>query len=233
VHSHVRCALVMPLIQQQRQFGVLCLSKCTETPFARIERQLADWAWQFLSETIRRVLTHAAVEQQARQDALTELANRRIFDQQLPEVVSRAERTGAECSLVLLDIDRFKTINDTYGHPGGDDVLRQVAAILKDQVRRSQHSERPLVARYGGEEMAILLPSVGMEEARRTADAIRRAIEKAVIRHKDRTIPVTLSAGVATLPDVASTAHELLTAADAALYHAKAAGRNCWQMAAG
>ena len=187
---------------------------------------MADWAAEYLAETIRRVLTHAAVEQQARQDALTELANRRIFDQQLKDAVAKAERTGGECSLLFFDIDRFKSINDTYGHPAGDEVLRRVSAVLKDQVRKHHRSDRPLAARYGGEELAVLLPGTGIEEAHTIAEAIRSAVEKCVIHHRGRTISVTLSAGVATCPGSAASAHELLTAADAALYHAKATGRN-------
>lgn len=226
VYSHMRSALLLPLVQRQRHVGVLCLSRESDSAFDHIERQLVDWAREFLAETIRRVLTHAAVEQQARQDGLTELANRRIFDQQLPEIIARTSRTNDKCSLLLLDIDRFKSVNDTYGHPTGDEVLRHVASVLKDQVRQLHPATRPLAARYGGEELAVVLPGVELESARQTAEAIRSAVESASIRHQNHSISVTLSAGVATSPDVAGSASELLTAADAALYSAKEAGRN-------
>lgn len=226
VYSHMRSALLLPLVQKQRHVGVLCLSKQTDSAFDHIERQLVDWSREFLAESIRRLMSHAAVEQQARQDGLTELANRRIFDKQLKESVTRATRSNEKCSLLLLDIDRFKLVNDTYGHPTGDEVLRQAAAILKDRVQELHPGSRSLAARYGGEELAVILPATSLEAAFRSAETIRRAVEETVIRHLDRSISVTLSAGVATCPDVAKSPEELLAAADAALYRAKETGRN-------
>jgi diguanylate cyclase (GGDEF)-like protein len=226
IRTLVKGALVAPMRQTRDNIGALCFSRESDAPFTDNEYQLATWAAEFLGQTILRVLTHAAVEQQARQDSLTELANRREFDQRIGQELALAAQAGRECSLLLLDLDRFKSINDTYGHPAGDEVLRTVASLLKAQVSKLRRDERVLTARYGGEEMAVVLPGVGPDEARHIAESIRQSIEAAVVRQHGNEITVTASAGVASYPSSANSVSELVAAADSALYQAKAAGRN-------
>ncbi|MET0417467.1 MAG: GGDEF domain-containing protein [Actinoplanes sp.] len=154
-------------------------------------------------------------------DGLTGLRSRRYFEQALQAEVSRAARSGAELSMLLLDIDHFKLVNDTYGHSSGDRVLVEVAQRLAGLVRSGD-----LVARYGGEEFAVLLPGAGPEQARDIAERMRAGIGGAPIAiNEDRPNHVTVSVGVAGIPACA-TARDLVLSADRALYAAKNAGRD-------
>ena len=160
--------------------------------------------------------------QEASTDGLTGLANRRHFDEFLSQQVASAVRYGTTLSLVTLDLDHFKRLNDRYGHPAGDDVLRAVARVLQEVAR-----DTDLVARHGGEELALVLPQTdevgAMAVAGRCADAIRRA----EIQHDGQALRVTASFGVATFNQaVHRTADGLLEAADRAVYAAKRAGRD-------
>lgn len=156
-------------------------------------------------------------------DELTGIANRRTFQARLEDEVAAARRYRRPFALVLVDVDHFKAINDQFGHPAGDEVLRRVARLLKDSVRGHD-----LVARYGGEEFAILLPAAGREATLVIAERCRRAIERA--EWPDR--PVTASLGAAILEDLRGGATEILAAADKALYASKHDGRNRTTVAA-
>jgi diguanylate cyclase (GGDEF)-like protein len=173
------------------------------------------------------VLNQAIVEKEAREDSLTELANRRAFDQQIKREIQLAREKKREVSLLLFDLDRFKSINDKYGHQAGDLVLRRTAQLLKDETRESVRAgDRVLVARYGGEEMAVLLPHVGLVGAHRIGESIRRAVDTELFLFHNKEMHVTLSVGIATFPGHADKVHELISAADAVLYEAKETGRN-------
>ena len=151
-------------------------------------------------------------------DGLTQLRNRRAFQERLEDETRRWRRHGNDVSLVLLDIDHFKSYNDTFGHPKGDEVLRAVGRLLRRSLRASDFA-----ARYGGEEFAVILPNTSAAGALHVAETLRRAIEGAT--WEDR--PITASIGVATMSEEVSTADELVDAADRALYRSKQAGRNC------
>jgi len=156
-------------------------------------------------------------------DSLTELANRRHFDVFLRQEWLRARRQGTSLALVMLDIDYFKPFNDEYGHPAGDDCLREVAKTLQNVVRRPSD----LLARYGGEEFAIILPAT--DNAQAVAESCRAAVEALAIEHafSDTSNVVTISAGFYTLlPDAKLDADALKVLADEALYRAKHLGRN-------
>lgn len=172
-----------------------------------------------------RALTEAKdkLEQMSLTDGLTNLANRRHFDQFLEQEWVRATRSASPLGLIMLDIDYFKPFNDHYGHPAGDECLRQVARILHSVVRRPTD----LLARYGGEEFAIVLPDT--DNAILVAEACRAAVEAAQIQHNLSEIGrvVTLSVGVCSrLPGPTTDLDDLKEEADAALYRAKDAGRN-------
>jgi diguanylate cyclase (GGDEF)-like protein len=154
-------------------------------------------------------------------DQLTGLRNRRYFDEQLSERLEEAIRYQQPLALVVCDIDKFKVVNDSYGHEAGDEVLRQVARVFRDRARTAD-----ICARYGGEELVVLLPETGAEGARELAERLRQAVERRPVRHGGREISVTASFGVAAFPDCASTKDELFPAADHALYAAKSGGRN-------
>ena len=155
----------------------------------------------------------------ARRDPLTGLFNVRAFHRALGEEIERTERTGSAFSLLMIDIDYLKRVNDRFGHLAGDRVLQQVAHVLADQVRGID-----TVARYGGEEFAVLLPETGNERALVVAERLRSRV--AASGHEELLDPVTISIGVATCPDDAVTPSDLLHKADVALYASKFNGRN-------
>jgi diguanylate cyclase (GGDEF)-like protein len=150
-------------------------------------------------------------------DSLTKVSNRRAFDESLEREVLRAWRYRQPLSLVLMDIDRFKSYNDAYGHPAGDEVLRMMGQVLQQQVR-----EYDLVARYGGEEFVVLLPNTTLDAALVMAERFRTLIETTQWPRR----PITSSFGVACLSESLAEAEELISAADEALYASKQRGRN-------
>ncbi|MEP6883156.1 MAG: diguanylate cyclase [Gammaproteobacteria bacterium] len=158
-------------------------------------------------------------------DGLTGMGNRRSFDERFEEEWERAVQTRAPLALVIFDLDNFKQYNDLYGHARGDECLRAVADVLKVQMRGPDD----LAARFGGEEFAVLLPNTTMDGAKQLAERIRVTVQNLGIMHLGNTWNrVTVSAGyAAAIPAVADKALGLIQLADAALYRAKAAGRNC------
>jgi diguanylate cyclase (GGDEF)-like protein len=162
-------------------------------------------------------------------DFLTGIANRRTFFEAGELELARRRRSPREISLILFDIDHFKQVNDTYGHPAGDDVLRHLAGLLISTFRQVD-----IVARVGGEEFAVLLPSTNLQNAARVADRLRRAAESNRVQTGNASIAYTLSGGIAAMDDSLVSLDALISRADRALYAAKAAGRNrieCWSAA--
>jgi diguanylate cyclase (GGDEF)-like protein len=227
VETLIGSAVTAPIQQNGAPVGLLCLTRRSAAEFTVAQRQLLEWAAETLSQAMQRTLAFAAIERQARQDGLTELANRRTFDLQIQREVEQVQSgEQVECSLLLMDIDRFKSINDEYGHQAGDEVLRSTAQALRDQMSRIRAGDRALLARYGGEELAALLPGVGIAGALRIADSIRQAIENNVVDWQGQAIRATISIGVSTCPLHAKTAQQAIAAADMSLYQAKSNGRN-------
>ena len=173
-----------------------------------------------------RALHQTLAEWHARQDSLTELCNRRTFDRESSAAMQAAAAAGSSCALLMVDIDRFKAVNDRHGHLVGDEVLRCVARLIKDPVSRMSFQARGLAARFGGEEFAILLPGMTAEEAAWIGETIRSTIEVQPIHVQQSQLNVTVSVGAAAFPEHARTMEELIAAADSALYQAKEAGRN-------
>jgi len=163
-------------------------------------------------------------------DGLTGIANRRQFDEALSREWRRCLRTREPLSLLMADVDFFKQYNDGYGHQAGDECLKAVADILRQQLRRPAD----IVARYGGEEFAAVLPATGLDGAMRVAEAMRSGVQGLGVPHESTSFGVvTVSLGVATLaPGLPEGMPKLLSAADRALYEAKRQGRNCVQAAA-
>ena len=179
--------------------------------FVNVDRALS-------SPKVIELRTFAETERSAITDPLTGLGNRAQFGAALEREVQRARRLRQELSLVLLDLDDFKQINDGWGHPEGDRVLAGVGEAVRRELRGMD-----LAARYGGEEFAVLLPGTGREGARAVADRIRGRIER---RSRRRPPHVTASGGLATWPGDAESGDELIQSADRALYRAKAMGKN-------
>jgi diguanylate cyclase (GGDEF)-like protein len=162
------------------------------------------------------------LEELSRRDGLTGLFNKREFSRILQEQVERYKRHKHPFHLLMMDLDHFKNVNDTYGHLAGDDVLKAVAAAIRREARTLDH-----VARYGGEEMVLILPETDPAGALVMAERVRSAVAALKIPvAASKEIGVTLSLGVAGFPADADSAEALIAAADQALYAAKEAGRN-------
>lgn len=186
------------------------------TSNAKLHAEL-DKANQGIAEQRRQI---EELRVQARIDALTRIPNRASFDERLGEYVSLLERTNLVFTLMLLDIDHFKRINDTHGHINGDRILRGVAAKVSDSVRNNDFS-----ARYGGEEFAVIFPGTGEDEALAVAERVRQDIAKTNFRLDSENIRMTVSGGLAECRK-GMTTEQIISAADDALYRAKEAGRN-------
>jgi diguanylate cyclase (GGDEF)-like protein len=172
------------------------------------------------------------LEESATMDSLTCLWNRRAFADRLRDEIARHTRYGTPVSLLMLDLDGFKTVNDRYGHVAGDDVLVAFAGLLRETLRVTD-----LPSRYGGDEFAVILPATGKTDAFAVAEKLRGAIEQTVFEfdRDDVTeqVPVRVSVGVATAGHGNTDPVELLEAADRALYKAKEGGRNQVRLAPG
>ncbi|MDP9404704.1 MAG: GGDEF domain-containing protein [Actinomycetota bacterium] len=210
--------VVIPLVVDGELLGVLAAERAGR-PNAHVTRRTVDLLAQFATHAtlaLRAAALRAEVERLADTDGLTGLANRRVFQLALSRELALAQRRGEPCTLVLLDVDHFKAVNDTYGHQAGDDVLRRVGLALAQAARGTD-----VPARYGGEEFAVILPACSPVRARAVAERLRVAV---VAGAGD--VPVTLSAGVATYPHDAGDEVSLVAAADRALYRAKRTGRD-------
>ncbi|HEX2235221.1 MAG TPA: sensor domain-containing diguanylate cyclase, partial [Actinomycetota bacterium] len=220
-----RNLLVTPLVADGNRLGVLVVEQRRRGH--RLERRVLSTIGQFSSHAalaLRNAWLLEEVRRMADTDALTGLENRRSFERAVEREVARALRTGEQLTLVLLDIDHFKDLNDRHGHQVGDRVLRATGAAL-----RAASREFDIAARYGGEEFVVLLPGCSSDQAVGAAERLRAAV--AAI---DEEVPITASAGVATLPLNATDAAGLVHAADQALYASKRAGRDVttWSSAA-
>ena len=187
------------------------------------------------SESAKKIARNKQIEMesvmiQAREvaqiDALTFLFNRRMIVRELQDEVLRAERYNNTLSISIIDVDKFKLVNDTYGHPVGDEVLKQVACQLRDHIRHPD-----TVGRYGGEEFLILLPNSDAKAATEQAVRLGKEIREMVVTIKENKLKVTVSIGIAQFKAGVDTWDTLLNRADNAMYEAKNSGRDCWFVA--
>ena len=192
-------------------------------PFAPSDRDLFSYLAGQAARSMENVQLHETAARESVTDDLTGLSNRRAFDDALSGEIERSKRFGTELGLVLIDLDNFKHVNDTYGHQQGDIVLREVARVLRESSREIDHP-----ARYGGEELALVLPGTDLEGAYNLAERVRERIAGLRIPRTDGAgaMGITTSCGVAAVPDTAADERALLAAADAALYEAKRKGKN-------
>ena len=191
-----------------------------------LEEIVAARTAELTAEIEQRRLLETQLREMTTRDALTGLYNRREMERFLAEEIDRCARYDRTLSVVMIDIDHFKRLNDTYGHQAGDEVLRQVAEVLREGVRATDRA-----VRYGGEEMALILPETPAEAAFLVADRLRAKIDRegATITDehgKPQRIDVTFSAGVASFPALGRNGEQLIAAADQSLYTAKHSGRN-------
>ncbi|MBA3890925.1 MAG: GGDEF domain-containing protein [Gemmatimonadaceae bacterium] len=215
-------AAVIPIVRDDVCLGALVIAAVEEGAISNDEARNVGLLGAIGIAALELVWGIEEVDRRARIDSLTGLSNRRAFEEHLQRIIAETDRFGGCGSLVLVDLDHFKSVNDTYGHQAGDQVLRQVARALTDGVRTVD-----VCARYGGEELAILLPQTGIDGARDLAERLRVAIADKVVRVNGEEIRVTASFGVASYPDPVKVKESLFPAADRALYAAKHDGRNC------
>lgn len=214
-------AIGEPLRTERGDGPIGVISVARPRPFDASERELLTYLTEQAAVSLANVERHEDVARESITDTLTGLANRRRFDDVLAMAASRAT-DASPIALVMLDLDRFKVINDTHGHPFGDTVLRTVAHVVSETAR-----ERDLPARYGGEELAVVLATGDAQAAAGFAERLRERIES--LRFGDEStgpVRVTASLGVASLPQHGETVGDLVRAADEALYRAKRGGRN-------
>ena len=173
--------------------------------------------------SLQNALLHAELEQLSVTDRLTELFNHGYLTQRLEQELGRAERFGHALSVIMLDIDDFKAFNDRYGHLVGDDVLKSVSVLIRENLR-----EMDVAARYGGEEFVVLVPETGLDGARAVAERIRQSVAAHVFLQDETrgAVHTTVSVGVATFPSCGRSVESLIKAADEAMYRAKRMGKD-------
>ncbi len=216
-------ALVVPMFVKGRVLGSLQLFSKSAEAFTEEDAHLL-WTLALVAENLlTREQANEGLLRFAFTDYLTGLRTRGYFEQQLDLEVKRSDRKGETFSLLMVDIDHFKTLNDTHGHHVGDQVLRQVTSLLMKDMR-----EVDTVARYGGEEFVIILPEAEEQEAVSVAERVRKAVQNSnfEIEALDGHEKLTISIGIAVYGRDATCRQKLLECADAALYAAKARGRN-------
>ena len=219
--------LAVPLRTPHRALGALAVARAPgEPPFGPGDVEVLHDLARHAAAAVANALAHEETLRLSVTDPLTGAGNFRQLSTTLAREVERATRFNRPLSVVMLDLDHFKTVNDTHGHPFGDGVLREFARRLQDCLR-----EVDTVTRYGGEEFTVVLPETGADGAAAVAGRIVRAVRDRPFTVGSRSSEVTVSAGVASFPDHGRTASEILRAADAALYAAKAAGRDRWCLA--
>jgi diguanylate cyclase (GGDEF)-like protein len=220
IFLETRSRMCIPLVSFGHTLGVLVLDSARPGSFSATDIQSLESVADICATAIQNAHYVERVKQLAYLDGLTGIFNRRFFELRIEEEVERARRFDTGMAVIMVDIDQFKRLNDEFGHLLGDEVLRQVSSIFYQQLRKID-----VVCRYGGEEFAILLSQTSQQHAMGVAEKLRRLVETWQFPGVPR--PVTISAGTATYPDHGMTREELVKAADAGLYAAKQAGRNC------
>jgi diguanylate cyclase (GGDEF)-like protein len=216
-----RSLLVLPLSCGDEAIGTLMLAARAERRFGKDVREMLAVIANQVAVSLENGLLYRRMETMATTDGLTGLTNHRAFQERFGDLLERAARHGHRAAVLLCDVDHFKKVNDTYGHPAGDEVLRRVARVLTGVARKID-----ITARYGGEEFAVVLDNADATQARAVAERIRQEIGKLVVDTDKGSLSVTESIGVAAFPDDGRDRAELIERADLALYHAKHSGRN-------
>jgi len=211
--------LLLPIKSKQSLISILAVSKKHRRGY--YNRDDIDMLMTMANEAamvIENASLYAKAKERANTDELTGLFNHRYFHQRLDEEIARASRFGEVFSLLLVDMDLFKTYNDVYGHLAGDEILKQMGKITKESVRDSD-----ICFRYGGDEFAVILPKTSSQDAREAAERIRKEVETQ-LDHQG--LPLSCSIGISTWPTDGVIREELIQSSDSALYYAKRTGKN-------
>jgi diguanylate cyclase (GGDEF)-like protein len=219
--DEARSLLVLPLIAADEAIGTIMLAARAEKRFNKDVREMLGVIATQVAVSLQNGLLYKRMETMATTDGLTGLTNHRTFQERFSDLLERAGRHNYRAAVLLCDVDHFKKVNDTYGHPVGDEVLRRVAKVLLEVARKID-----ITARYGGEEFAVVLENTDAEQARAVANRIREEVARLSIESDKGPFSVTMSIGIAGFPDDGKDKPALIEHADHALYHAKHSGRN-------
>jgi diguanylate cyclase (GGDEF)-like protein len=242
--ANLRSMVAVPIVVGESICGVLHLAnRRSGGPYSPRDKELLRIFAAFMSSSIQNALDAIRARAQARVDDLTGLANSRYFHTRLEEEITRADREGTDLAMLFIDLDRFKEVNDRFGHLAGSWTLQKVAKLLF-----AHAPPAALVARYGGDEFVVVLPGADLARAAQTAETLRRAVGEAVLFDRDADIDIqqtpnplpriTASIGISSYRDHLAPGgtqrrreSTFLRLADSAMYKAKAAGRNCVEIA--
>lgn len=214
--------LVLPLAVEEEIMGCVSLNSDQPNAFDAQDLQFFSVIGYQMAATLKHFQRFSTVKTMAIYDSLTTLYNRRYFEERMIAEAQKSFYGGSFLSLVMVDIDHFKKVNDTFGHTEGDKVLQEIASLLKASVRK-----KDTVVRYGGEEFILVLPEAGLEEAGMIAERIRRLVESTLFEVGQARIHLTVSLGISNFPSHhARSKEDLVKMADQALYDAKRGGRN-------
>ena len=222
-NTTTRSLLIIPIIggEERKCIGLFSVESAVPDLFKPEIEQILTTIVENASVAITRSLLYLKMEKLATTDGLTGLNNHRTFQEVMARELERAKRYSRPLSLLLTDIDHFKSFNDTYGHPVGDLVLREISGCIRSALRVSD-----IPARYGGEEFAVVLPETDEQGAMITAEKIRQTVESRVIESGTNKLRVTISIGCVTYPTYGTTQPEIIDCSDKALYASKKGGRN-------
>jgi diguanylate cyclase (GGDEF)-like protein len=214
--------LTLPLAVEGEILGCISLNSDQPNAFDAQDLQFLSVIGYQMAATLKHFQRFSSIKNIALYDTLTGLYNRRYFEERLGVETQKSFYGGTPLSLVMVDIDHFKKVNDTFGHTGGDQVLCKTSSLLKSSIRK-----KDTVARYGGEEFILILPEAGLEESFITAERIRRLVENTSFEIGQAQVNLTISMGISNFPNHrAKSKEELVKMADQALYEAKRGGRN-------
>jgi len=219
--DNIGSVVVLPLFYEKDLLGIFALLSEKTNAFSPHQIELLKLLANQASTSIANARFHAEIERLAVTDGLTGLFNHRHFQERLAQEFNRLERFSDPISLLIIDIDHFKKINDTYGHPVGDSVLKGIAEKIKKTIRNID-----VPARYGGEEFTVILPGTDENGAMNMAERLRKAIGATKFASEKGAFSVNVSIGISTFTKEIRSKEELVETADKALYHAKRNGRN-------
>ncbi len=217
----LRSMLVLPLVVGDRPIGTFVVAHRSVGAFTTERREMLEVVANQVAVTLQNARLYAQMEEMATTDGLTGLANHRTFQARLDETIARHRRQDRAFCVLLTDIDHFKSVNDTHGHPVGDEVLRQLARCFQSTLR-----ETDVPCRYGGEEFAIILEDTDVEGAMVIAERLRTEMKKLVFQSEKGAFSCTISVGLGQWPLDGAEKQELIDHTDQALYHSKHSGRD-------
>lgn len=221
-HALPAQSLCVPMMAQGKTLGLLHLNSQELGRLTEAKQQLATTVAEHIALALANLKLRETLQNQSIRDPLTGLFNRRYMEESLEREIYRCDRACVPLSIIMIDIDHFKRFNDRFGHEAGDTVLRELGLFLQKHIRGSD-----IPCRYGGEELTLILPETSLDIVQQRAEQLRQGVKHLMVLYRNQQLDaIALSLGVACFPEHGLTGEAVLAAADAALYHAKAQGRD-------